>query len=432
AAFVSENMMFSKSHWGFFLSRVNVTNINSRGSMDAVQGSFNDNAIPDMRKKIDENSKISTKSWFVYNEKFCFIPTISALGFKQPVANWHTPVNDRNLLCNNEINFDSYYLPPTNEKHIFLTEANVNWVMQEIEKGQPGCPTICTFSITGGSNTLCINSPEAFSLDVPAPPNTTVQWILSPNLQMISSNSNSVTVKAISPGGASIKAIISNPCGANMEIVKTQLTAGTPMVTINGQNCPSESAPCSLNATPVNNYLQFTLSAALGSYIPTDADWQWEKVSGNFFFLDNGAYTGTSHTGNQADIYLTGANPTDNPLKLRCRVKNDCGWGAWRYAEWNDGTTSPPPPAPEKYYKVAPNPTGGYDAKISLLNSSIIPATTSPITVRLYTIFGTLLSTTQMYNNSSGTVYIYSYPYNTMYITISFDNHLESHTINKY
>jgi hypothetical protein len=232
-----------------------------------------------------------------------------------------------------------------------------------------------------------------------------------------------------------VNATITNPCGQTVQKISSPITVGTPMAMINGNHyCPTEQAPCSLNATPYNNYLQFTLNAPLGSYSPSDADWQWEKISGNFFFLDNGFYNSATHTGNQADIYLTGANPTDNPLKLRCRVKNDCGWGAWRYAEWNDGTTTPPPPptVPEKYYKIAPNPTGGYAANISLLNPSIIPTTTNPVIIRLYTIFGDLLTTTQMYNNSSGTVYIYSYPYYIMYITITVDSHVETHTINKY
>ncbi len=105
----------------YIWSKRNVTNTNSRGSMDAVQGSHNDNVIPGIRKGVDESSKFSSTHWAIYNKEFCFVPTISALGFKQPVSNWHTRVDNRNLLCNNEINFDGYFMPPTNEKHIFLT-----------------------------------------------------------------------------------------------------------------------------------------------------------------------------------------------------------------------------------------------------------------------------------------------------------------------
>ncbi|MBY0478850.1 MAG: hypothetical protein K2Q24_14470 [Chitinophagaceae bacterium] len=216
----------------YIWSKRNVTNTNSRGSMDAVQGSHNDNVIPGIRKGVDESSKFSSTHWAIYNKEFCFVPTISALGFKQPVSNWHTRVDNRNLLCNNEINFDGYFMPPTNEKHIFLTEANVNWVIQEIDKGQPGCPTICTFSLSGGVNELCVNSTSTYTLDIAAPAGTSVQWIVSSNLQVMSSSSASITVKALSIGAGSIKAKIVNPCGADSEIFKSINISNTPTTPI--------------------------------------------------------------------------------------------------------------------------------------------------------------------------------------------------------
>lgn len=215
----------------------------------------------------------------------------------------------------------------------------------------------------------------------------------------------------------------------------TRNCVGTPMPLIDGFYCYSESAPCGLNVPANNNYLLFSLSAPTGTYVPIETDWQWEKVSGNFYFFNSGSqYAGTSYTGRQCNIYLTGANPTDNPLQFRCRVRNQCAWGAWRYYTWNDGTTTVvlPPPPPAKYYKVYPNPSGGYSANISLLDPAIVPATTSPINIKLYTIYGQQLASAQMTSNSTGTIYIYSYPYNTMYITITFDAHTESHTIVKY
>jgi hypothetical protein len=210
---------------------------------------------------------------------------------------------------------------------------------------------------------------------------------------------------------------------------------GTPRTTLPGATCYTTNAPCSVIATTSNNYLNFTLSAPLGNYAPLYGDWEWQKISGNFYFLSNinGQYNATTRNSPQADMYLTGANPTDNPLKFKTRVKSECGWGDWTEYVWNDGTTTvvTPPPPPAKYFVVAPNPTGGYSANISLLNPSILPPTTSPITANLYTIFGQLLSNTQLYNNS-GMVYLYSFPYNTMYISISFGTHTETHTVVKY
>jgi hypothetical protein len=323
----------------------------------------------------------------------------------------------------------------------YVLPASVNVVPVLNGNNLPQITCLTSFSpftsmaVISGINSFCTNQSSS-TYTINAGVGNTVTWSTSNSaIASISNPTNSqVTVTAQAQGLFYVNATITNPCGQTVVKTSSPITVGTPMAIINGNHyCPSESAPCVLNATPNNNYLQFTLSAPLGSYSPVDADWQWEKISGNFFFLDNGFYNSATHTGNQADIYITGSNPTNSPLKLRCRVKNDCGWGAWRNAEWNDGTTTTPPPTvPEKYYKIAPNPTGGYAANISLLNPSIVPTTTNPIIIRLYTIFGDLLTTTQMYNNSSGTVYIYSYPYYIMYITITVDNHVETHTINKY
>ena len=249
------------------------------------------------------------------------------------------------------------------------------------------------------------------------------QVTVTPNANLTTGSQITVNATASYSGGCT---------ATNSSIVYV----GSPRTTLPGATCYTTNAPCSVIAAASNNYLNFTLlSALLGNYVPLYGDWEWQKISGNFYFLNNinGQYNATSRNSPQADMYLTGANPTDNPLKFKTRVKSECGWGDWTEYVWNDGTTTvvTPPPPPAKYFVVAPNPTGGYSANILLLNPSILPPTTSPITANLYTIFGQLLSSTQLYNNS-GMVYLYSFPYNTMYISIAFGTHRETHTVVKY
>lgn len=291
-----------------------------------------------------------------------------------------------------------------------------------------------TATISGVSSYCTTQSSSIFTINAGA--NNSVTWSSSnPAIASVSNQTNTqVTVTSVTQGLFNVNATITNQCGQTVPKTSQPITVGTPMPLIDGFYCYSESAPCNLNVPASNNYLMFSLSAPTGTYVPSESDWQWEKVTGNFYFLDNGQYTATSTTGHQCNIYLTGANPTDNPLQLRCRVRNQCGWGNWRYYTWNDGTTTvvTPPPPPDKYYKVYPNPSGGYSASISLLDPAIVPPTSGPVVIKLYTIYGQLLSTTNMTTISSGTVYIYSYPYNTMYIIISFGTHNESHTIVKY
>jgi len=120
---------------------------------------------------------------------------------------------------------------------------------------------ICTFAITGGADPLCTNMTSTYYLNVAAPSGTTTNWILSSNLQMISSTPTSVTVKALSNNIATISANIINPCGANMLITR-QILAGPPVVNItyspNG-SCNGSYQTWSLNASSPN----------------TVTSWQW-------------------------------------------------------------------------------------------------------------------------------------------------------------
>lgn len=132
----------------------------------------------------------------------CFIPSISALGFKNSNFNWNTTVTNRNLVCNNEIYFNNYFIPSTNEEHITLTTKNVEWLTQEIDRGQPNCPPICTFSLVGNSSNICIGSYSDFTFDVPVPSGYTVTWDASNfnAYEIITSSSNGITIKGLFTG----------------------------------------------------------------------------------------------------------------------------------------------------------------------------------------------------------------------------------------
>tara|TARA_R110002033_G_C3885417_1_gene238336 strand:- start:1053 stop:2678 length:1626 start_codon:yes stop_codon:yes gene_type:complete len=289
-----------------------------------------------------------------------------------------------------------------------------------------------TSAFITGNETICNTS--NYSVSGLEPGLSVLSW--SSNISSVATvsntNGNTASLTKVSRGNVVLTATLINSCNETRTITKN-IIVGSPMPTMNGFYCVTESAPCYLDADANNNYLTFTLSAPIGSYVPQDSDWQWEKVSGNFYFLENGQYNSNTHSGKQGNIYLTGPNPTDNALQFKCRVKNACDWGPWRYFVWNDGTTTPPvpPTPPAKYFVISPNPTGSYYAHITLKDPNVIPTTTNPIIAKLYSIYGQLLSTTQL-SNSGGDVGHYGFSYNTMYITITFDSHSESHTIVKF
>ncbi|MFD1615216.1 T9SS type A sorting domain-containing protein [Gelatiniphilus marinus] len=121
-----------------------------------------------------------------------FIPTVSALGFKNPNFNWSQRI-DRNLVCTNEIPFDSYFGPKINERHTSFTEASVNWLKAELS-GNPQSPS---FPISPdkllGEDYIC--NAETFTFDSCSTPEGVQNWEVSSNLQILSSTTNAVTVK---------------------------------------------------------------------------------------------------------------------------------------------------------------------------------------------------------------------------------------------
>jgi len=227
----------------------NVTNINPHGSMDVVPGS-NYNSIYTSWNIFDSVLQLTTNTTSITHtliNTHTFIPTISALGFYNPNFAWDTRVDDRDLVCNNEIPFDNYYMPKTNEQHITLTPENVDWLKQEIYNGDTfsNCPHICAYADNWPSQ-LCHGSTYQLSVnDVPSgytvrwETETTATWPTS-NLVPSSQTGNPMNVTAnrqfINNPNNKLIAYIVNPCGADYKIEKTfgitKASAPPPIITI--------------------------------------------------------------------------------------------------------------------------------------------------------------------------------------------------------
>lgn len=284
-----------------------------------------------------------------------------------------------------------------------------------------GSETVCSsasYTVSGLESGLSVQSWSITNSNVASLNNTT---------------GSSTTLTKLYQGNVTLTATIVNTCNETQTITKN-IILGSPMPLISGYYCPTESAPCALNNAASNNYLTYTLTAPIGNYNPVGTDWEWDKISGNFYFLNNGQYNSATATGTQGNIYITGANPTDNPIKFRVRVKNACGWSNWRIYHWTDGTTTPTNPGtnpPSAYFKVAPNPVSNFFT-ISLINPSIAPQTSSPKAIRIYSQYGQLLQNNIVfYGVGFNDFNMSTYASGTYYVNISFDNFSESHTIIK-
>ncbi|MEP6805231.1 MAG: T9SS type A sorting domain-containing protein [Flavobacterium sp.] len=288
-----------------------------------------------------------------------------------------------------------------------------------------------TAATISGNETVC--SSDAYTVSGLEPGLSVQSWSL-PSTIIASLNTTtgpSTTLTTSYQGNITLTATLVNACNETRTITKN-IILGSPMPLITGYYCPTESAPCALNNAATNNYLIYTLTAPIGNYTPASTDWEWDKISGNFYFLNNGQYNSATANGTQGNIYITGANPTDNPIKFRVRVKNACGWSNWRTYNWTDGTTTPTDPGPPTaYFKVSPNPVSSY-FDITLINPSVVPQTSSPKVIKIYGQYGQLLqNNTVFYGVGYNSYNMSSFASGTYYVGITWDNFSESHTIIK-
>ncbi len=300
------------------------TNNNNRGCMDAVQGStFNatQDVFDGLRAVLNEEGV--RQSWPVVRPLHCFIPSISALGFKNSNFNWRNAVNNRNLVCTNEIVFDNYFVPNRNEDHITLTPANVEWITQEIDRGVAGCPSICTNAVIGGANQLCVNEISTYQLDATPPASTTVEWLTDPFYQIVSYTNTTVTIRALSTAAPIIvKARIINPCGANREVVSRSITGSGPEVS---------GIRTNLNSCLGGSDWELWLTAESNN--PSVTDYVWTK--------DGNVIT----TGANLYLYEVGSNC----VQIGVRAENACGVGT-EYTQYFC------PPCGFVMINVTPNP----------------------------------------------------------------------------
>lgn len=201
----------------FVSQTVNRPNSNPRGAMDIVPGGiYNTQGIIKDQFDAALNDAIPGRrsiEWRTYVPNHAFIPTVSSLAFKNFDFNWNTPLN-RNLICdtnNKEIPFDSYFAPSQNEEHVFVSSNMVKWLMEELNDN----PQAPWFPINAdsfqGADKLCLNQTETYSFSDPCKLPSNVIWSLNnTNAQILSSNSNSLTLKGITSGSVILTASFQN------------------------------------------------------------------------------------------------------------------------------------------------------------------------------------------------------------------------------
>ena len=192
----------SKSLWWNYYSRY-ITNNNSRGPLDRVPGGWFPTTTV-LAKSIVESTpcewiigQVCINDWIInaIDHVNSFIPTVSALGLKDPDLNWGLAM-EKNLICQNAIPFDSYFGPKDNEQHTSFTEQSVAWLLEELA-GNPQRPSVyLEADDLLGPDALCTSGPNTFWFDSCVAPEV-LQWNISNNLNLIDSDSHNITVEVL-------------------------------------------------------------------------------------------------------------------------------------------------------------------------------------------------------------------------------------------
>ena len=238
----------------------------------------------------------------------CFIPTFSALGMKNPNQNWAQSLK-RNLVCSNEIPFDSYFGHDDNTKHTSFDCESVNWLLKELD-GTPQAPWFpMAEADLNGSTALCLNTTSTYNFSALCNIPSAVTWTISSNIQLVSSTSTSINVKGLTTGAGKITATFTNG-----ETVVKNITVGVPPVTLIrparvGTTCYYDAA---VNLTAPNTAVEFSTD---------NSNWTGGTLSGGVY------YAGYDFVGPSTQL-------------VYARTRNSCGISAVK----SNNLTIPAPP----------------------------------------------------------------------------------------
>jgi len=315
------------------------------------------------------------------HDNHCFIPTISALGFQyQSLSNYQstsslpnpfTNLLGRDLVCTGEIPFDAYYAPATtNTFHVMPDNTGLLFLGRELSR-TAATPTFAVFKATlcpGSSATAYSVNPECTaSRPGQAQPATTYVWTVGTGLQLISGQGTaSVQIQPASgyTGNSTVQVVATRSGYAASAPLSRAVRIGPPEL-IDLQEDSEASDPCL-------NIAWFTIL----NYDPLLT------------------YSGTGLAGRVGDgRFRVKGRPGSSSAAFTITVTNACG----------STSTSSVASFPDCGYRYAahPNPadddltieqTSNDNSSFSAARSASAAATagSTPFTVRLYDMYGTL------------------------------------------
>ena len=390
---------------------VSRTNSNPRGCMDIVQGgTFNTQGIiKDEFTKV-LNSQVDSQEWRQYLPNHAFIPSVSALAFKNPNFDWSSAIN-RNLLCdplNKEIYFDSYFVPSTNQEHVFVSAENANWLIKELQ-GFPQPPIFPINTAIIGPNIICFDTNATYGFpDICKIPSAPI-WTAGGGVQLISSTSNSVTVKSVYSGTGWVTATFANGQTISKLIYISPTAFGFSRGTAESETCDGIKY----------HYVPFTINSPL----PVSVD--------ILYLFPNVPYTQVGNT-----FTFQFLENFSGPFSITANISNACGGNFYESVEEHMigncnsiglRTSNSITSSESSFYKIFPNPTSSI-VNVDLKDQNLQPTQNSTIVAELYNMIGEVKRNVQITNNIAS-INVSGLPFGIYLLKININGVIESHQV---
>lgn len=407
-----QNFNIGFDHWYINHPRytLNATNNSIKGSLDVIPGGLF-SAQKLIKEGVEEELGLAgvrneTQAFLPYHS---FIPTFSALGHLQPNQNWGNALNS-NLTCptNRLTPFDSYFGIAQNTQHTSFTKESVAWLLKELA-GQPQVPWFpLNPSDLAGPDKVClnINTLYSFGNDCKVPGNAS--WTVNSNLQIMSSNGYSVTVRGIGNGPGIITATFQN----GMTVVKN-IWVGLP--TFNLVRDSAQTEYCDTKYHYVNFIVDLTGRFA------TNLQFVYNLPNVTYTSIGNNKYT------------FKFPKAFAGYFNVTVMATNSCGnflvdsYGEHYIGNCSSLSAAGRSESPDTVYMIYPNPTKEI-VNIELRDKTQTPIMGSKIMAELYNMMGEIKGTVEIVNNIAS-INVSYLPRGIYVLKINIDGVIESHQV---
>lgn len=211
-------------------------NFNPPGSLDILPGSLSNTTqiiFDGLLKGINEGNPKITITEKRLKPKHTFMPVISTLAFNNTNVDWGQVLNNRDLVCTEEIPFHAYKISGTNQDHITITEDIYNWLENQFLNGDIGCDPLCGSYSISGDQQICdgnMNTVHTYTFNGGIGAGETLTWTVTGDLIVTTSSDNTVGVKITATNGSGmVIATLNNACGDKV-VQNFHVTVGSPNI----------------------------------------------------------------------------------------------------------------------------------------------------------------------------------------------------------